>query len=148
MQDFSKYKNDYDAADGLPEGVYTAVVTEVKLRDTNQGDEMIDVSYQVTEGQFSGHKDKYTLWLFSSKSGQANKVSLSNIKEIVGYMGQPTADINATMNTFLNDLVGNQVALQVKQNGKYKNVDITSVEGKVLGVATPAPAASVDTLPF
>lgn len=123
--DFTKYKTEYDAADGLPEGVYTAVITEVKLRDTNAGDEMFDIHYQVTEGQYKGHKDRFTMWLYSANKQSVVKATLSNIKEIVGLMGKPVNDINAAMQAFIDDLAGNQVALKV--NGKF--TDITSFDG-------------------
>lgn len=146
--DFTKYKTEYDAADGLPEGVYTAIITEVKLRDTNAGDEMFDIYYQVTEGQYKGHKDKYTLWLFSAKTGNPNKVTLSAIKEIVGYMGKPVNDINATMQVFMDELAGNQVGLQVKQNGKFKNTDITSVDGPAALPVAAVATHTEDNMPF
>lgn len=141
--DFSKYQKDYDAASGLPNGVYTAIITEVKVRDTNAGDEMFDLHYQITEGEYKGHKDRFTMWLYSANKQSVVKATLSNIKEIVGLMGKPVNDINAAMQAFIEDLAGNQVTLKV--NGKF--TDITSVDGPAaLPVAAVEP--QVETLLF
>lgn len=92
----------------LPDGTYDCVVDRVEVRQTSAGDDMLSISYKVSDGKYAGRLIFENLNLWHSESEEAKHIALKNLWSIHEALGFEELSENA------EQLVGGPLSVKVK----------------------------------
>lgn len=133
-----------DMGDGfkvLPPNIYTVVIVDSDVKDTKSGGKMLELKYQIVDGQYTGETLVDRLNIVNS-SEMAQKIGLSQLKNVcdaVGFTGQLTDS---------NQLHGKPFSVKVvieqfeSNKEKGKMLDSNKIEKRMKKQAAQATSAT------
>lgn len=113
----------------LPPGTYTVVIVESDVKDTKAGGKMLEMKYQVIEGQFTSETlvDRLNI---QNKSDIAQKIGLSQLKHICDAVGH-TGQLNDSEQLHGKPFSVKVVIEQFKSNKSDKMLDSNKIEKRM-----------------